>query len=127
MSDLTVAMNEHHCEAVVVTCMDFRFQALLNHWINKHLPRHSYDRVSLAGADFDMYYVLHQIDTSVSLHHIFKVILVSHEDCGAYGPAGTRERLCGDLVILKEKIIKLWPELQVETLLAHKDGVIEEV
>lgn len=127
MSELTAAMNEHHCEAVVVTCMDFRFQALLQDWLVKNQAIHSFDRVSIAGAVFDAFYVLRQIDVSVRLHHSSKVVLINHEECGAYGEAGTRERLVGDLQAITAKINQLWPELQVVNLLAHKDGTIEEI
>ena len=77
-------MAEHITDAIVVHCIDFRFQKYLDPWLHKHLGHDNYDRVSLAGAVFDFYSVLKQVEISDSLHKIKKVILINHEDCGAY-------------------------------------------
>lgn len=39
-----------------------------------------------------------QIDISVKLHSIKKVVLTNHEDCGAYGAEGTEEKHRQDLL-----------------------------
>lgn len=81
-------MSDHTCKAVVVTCIDFRFQKFIEEWVNINVGPGQYDRVSWAGAVFNLETVLGQIEISHRLHHIKQVILVNHEDCGAYGMPG---------------------------------------
>jgi len=59
------------------------------------------------------------------LHGIRRVILINHEDCGMYGPAGTDERHEQDLKNAKEKIRRLFHEIEVDTYFLHLNGVFE--
>jgi len=78
----------HTCNYCVVTCIDFRFHPLLQSFFYE---LGECDRVALAGAskaivDEDIRdVVLKQINISQKLHNVTSVILVDHEDCGAYG------------------------------------------
>ena len=112
-------------DAVVVHCIDFRFQKYLDSWLHEHLGHDNYDRVSLAGAVFDFYSALKQVEIADRLHKIKKVIMINHEECGAYGAAGTYERHKADLEEAERKIEALFPELDVETYYLHLDGEFE--
>ena len=114
-------------EAIVVHCIDFRFQKHLDPWLHKHLGHDNYNRVSLAGAVFDFDLILRQIEISDRLHKIKKVILINHEDCGAYGEAGSYERHKSDLEQAEHKIEALFPSLEVETYYLHLDGTFEKM
>lgn len=120
-------MDRHQCDAIVITCMDFRFQKCIEQWEKDHLDDYAFDRISLGGACFDFFAILKQIDISVRLHDIKKVIIINHEECGAYGEAGTYERHQLDLKAAEEKIERLYPQLDVETYYLHKDGTFEEM
>lgn len=120
-------MSGHHCETLIVHCIDFRFQQFIDEWIGKRLPPKSYDRVGLGGGIYDFYSILKQVEISTSLHHISKVIFINHEDCGAYGAAGTYERHIHDLTESERKIEALYPRLDVETYYLHLDGTFEEI
>lgn len=123
-------MSDHNCEAVIVTCIDFRFQEYINNWIAQNFPPKSFDRVAIAGGVFDFDYVLKQVEISKRLHHIKKVILINHEDCGAYGKAGTAEKHASDLKNAAAKIKQIYPDLEIETYylpldkfqLVHRDA-----
>lgn len=118
----------HTTDAIVITCIDFRLQKHIKDWLTKRFPHaYEFDRVALAGGIFDLYTVLSQIDISRRLHHINKVILISHEDCGAYGEAGTYARHTADLARAKDTISRLYPELSVETYYLHLSGTFEAV
>lgn len=114
----------HTCEALVVHCMDFRLQAHLNAWLEKNVAG-GYDRLSIAGSGFDAYDVLRHVELSLRLHGIKRVILINHEDCGMYGAAGTRERHEEDLRKLRERVARLFPQLETETYFMRLDGVFE--
>lgn len=115
-------MPDHGCEAVIVTCIDFRFQEYINNWIDKNFPPKSFDRVAIAGGVFDLSYVLKQIEISKRLHQIKKVVLINHQDCGAYGEAGTAEKHSEDLKNAANTIKNQYPDLEVETYYLHLDG-----
>lgn len=118
---------DHSCEAVIVTCIDFRFQELINNWISGNFSPKTFDRVAIAGGVFDLDYVLKQVEISKRLHQIKKVILINHEDCGAYGETGTPGKHAEDLKNATDQIKQRYPDLAVETYYLHLDGIFEPV
>ncbi len=119
--------HKHICSGLVVTCIDFRFQKIIEDWMQIYMGEGKYDRVAWAGGIFDSVGVIKQVDISVRLHDIKKLILMNHEDCGAYGKSGTHARHCADLKEVKKKIAQLHPQLKVETYFIHLDGVFEKI
>ena len=113
------------CDTLVVHCIDYRLQGYLNKWLEGNFPARSYDRAAIAGGVNDVFYVLRQVDVAVRLHKVKKVVLINHEDCGAYGAAGTYERHMADLEEAGGKIEALFPALDVETYYLHLDGEFE--
>lgn len=83
-------MEHHTCKAVVVHCMDFRFQKALHRFFEEQYSE-GYDNIIAAGGVKDMLdnkensFVLGQIRLSLQLHEPREIVLVQHEDCGAYG------------------------------------------
>ena len=118
-------MSEHTCEAVVVHCMDFRPQHVLNDWLKNRFKIQNYDRISWAGGVRDFSSVKNQIQISYRLHNVKKVILINHEDCGAYGSTGTKERHVSDLAYAEEAIKSLY--LDVEKYYLHLNGEFERI
>lgn len=120
-------MSDHNCEAVIVTCIDFRFQQYINDWIAQNFPAGSFDRVALAGGVFDFPYVQKQIEISKRLHHIKKAVLINHEDCGAYGETGTAEKHAQDLKNAALKIKELYPDMKVEIHFLRLNGNFDAI
>lgn len=120
-------MSDHTCTAIVVTCMDFRLQTYIEDWMQKTIGEKNYDRIAWAGATFDIFPVMKQVDVSVRLHDIKKAIFINHEDCGAYGATGTYERHKTDLVEAAKKVKILYPNLDIETYYLHLDGTFEKI
>jgi carbonic anhydrase len=120
-------MVKHVTGAIVVHCIDFRLQKYLDPWLREHFGHGNYDRVSLAGGVYDFYTILKQVEISDRLHKIKKVILINHEDCGAYGDEGTPERHAGDLHEAERKIEALFPHLDVEIYYMHLTGILENL
>jgi carbonic anhydrase len=114
-------------DAIVITCIDFRFQQFINKWLKYVLKDYIYDRVALAGGIFDLYTILKQVEISNRLHQIKKVILMNHEDCGAYGNLGTYERHQKDLLDAEGVIEKLYPHLDVECYYIYLNGKVENI
>lgn len=116
---------DHNAEGIVVTCIDYRLQEYINKWISEHFQPKTYDRVALGGGVKNLETILSQIDMSVMLHHIKKVVLINHEGCGAYGEESTPQKHAEDLRKAKEKIKEFHPDLEVETYYLHLDGTFE--
>ena len=120
-------MAEHTCEAVVVHCIDFRLQGYLNEWLTKRFGVKNYDRISWAGGVKDFIYVQGQIDISRRLHKVKKIILINHEDCGAYGESGTKERHISDLDHAGRMVKIQYLDVEVEKYYLHLNGEFEKV
>lgn len=120
-------MNDHHCEALIVTCIDFRFQEYINNWISANFAPKTFDRVAFAGGVKNLEIILGQIEIARRLHHIKKVVLINHEDCGAYGETGTPEKHAEDLKNAASTIRQKFPDLAVETYYFHLDGIFEPI
>ena len=118
-------MVAHACEAVVVHCMDFRLQQFLNTWLTKRFGVSGYDRISWAGGVREFAIIHGQIETSRRLHDVKKAILINHEDCGAYGQLGTKERHVSDLAYAEHVVQSM--HLEVEKYYLHLNGEFERI
>ncbi|MCX6790758.1 MAG: hypothetical protein NTV62_01015 [Candidatus Gribaldobacteria bacterium] len=89
----------HHCQALIFRCMDFRIKpTVLTQLLSEvGYPEGAYDLVSVAGAGKDLLsnqvgekeFLLKQIQLSQKLHNIKEVVVLYHDNCGAYGIADT--------------------------------------
>lgn len=121
------AGNPLYCEALVITCKDWRFQQYFDRWIQDHLGYGNYDRVAFAGASRYWDIVMSQVETARRLHDIRRVIIANHEDCGAYGPQGTFEHHTADLHHARRTIQQVLPGLEVELYFVRLDGTFERI
>jgi carbonic anhydrase len=122
---MTRNLTPIHCDALVVHCMDYRLQKFLHPWVTVRFGAENFDIISLAGAVHDYEMVLKYVQLAVQIHSITTVTLINHEDCRAYGRAGTYKRHCHDLLDAQAKIKALFPHLDVETFYLYLDGTFE--
>ena len=93
VSALPLAALAGETEALLLTCMDYRLENELLAYMDGRGMRDRYDHVVLAGAslgaltpkrpDWGRTFWQH-LDVAIQLHHIKKVIVLDHRDCGAY-------------------------------------------
>lgn len=133
-------------EALLLSCMDFRLMDDIERYMSGRGLRDKYDHVVLAGASLgaltNKYPAWGQtfwshLDIAIELHHIRKVIVMDHRDCGAYrvilgedlGRHAARERLvhAAQLGRLADEIRRKHPKLEVEQLLMSLDGKVEKI
>ena len=112
----------HHCHAILVCCIDFRFQKFIRKWTDENLKGQDFDLVGFAGATKNLDTILGQIDISVRLHHIAKVVLIHHEECGAYGAESTLERHTADLLKARSAILSRYPHLDTSLYYLKLNG-----
>jgi carbonic anhydrase len=132
--------------ALAITCMDYRLVDDAVRFFNRRHMTLDYDQVSLAGASLaavsDKFPSSNaafwdHIGIAKQLHHIKKVMVVDHRDCGAFKVAfgkdyqgeGAAETAQHKAVMeqVKAKLAKTHPDLQAEFYLMALDGKAERV
>jgi hypothetical protein len=130
----------HHCQTLVIHCMDFRFHSAIRDFLVSQGLKDQYDLVGLAGGTKGLVekdapsteIILKQIDISTRLHAISEVFIMHHMDCGAYGGHSAfdsiqaeHEKQVTDMAAAKKIITGKFPALQIKNILARieeKDG-----
>ncbi len=109
------------CQALVVTCIDFRFQKYIQKWTDTTIVG-GFDRVAIAGGVKSLPLITEQVALSHKLHKIRTVYLINHEDCGAYGEEGSFETHKKDLKNAQKVLAKKFPDLQIVVLYLKLSG-----
>jgi carbonic anhydrase len=80
-------------EALALTCIDYRLTDAIAPFLAKQNLKHNYDQVALAGASLagvspkfpsSNAAAWDHVAIAKQLHHIKKLVVVDHRDCGAY-------------------------------------------
>ncbi|MCL4384249.1 hypothetical protein M1116_02255 [Patescibacteria group bacterium] len=83
----------HRAKLCVISCIDFRIQEALVHYLNSQGYQHNYDLISMAGASRDLVKpiqeedraaIIRQIKLSLRLHQPEEIWVFDHQDCGGY-------------------------------------------
>ncbi|OIO49131.1 MAG: hypothetical protein AUJ36_02860 [Parcubacteria group bacterium CG1_02_41_26] len=113
----------HICHYLVFRCMDFRLKPSVLSSLLKDIgvEEGDYDLVSCAGSAKDMLgseaerdFLLKQITLSQKLHQIKNIVVLYHDNCGAYGIVDPIEETTtqqADLAKIKAIIAEQFPEL----------------
>ena len=131
-------------EAMVLSCIDPRFQHLIHNHLKKKKLTGKYSAFTIAGAAIgvthDKFKKWHKtfydnLATSIQLHKIEKLIVINHQDCGvAQIVNGKKEfSLFNEKKIhkesfseIKKQIKKKFPKLKVELNLISLDSKIRK-
>jgi len=117
-------------DACVISCFDARFDVA----VRKFLKRRGiliFDHVKIPGSakslaapecEGDRDFVLRMVRTSMRLHHPARVVMLAHNDCGAY-PGIPVDVVTADLVRAAQVLLAAEPSLAVECYFADFDGV----
>jgi len=116
----------HHCEAAIVACIDFRFWRQTLTFVEQELGIRDFDFPKLPGsakainecAEDDT--VSKCVSVPCELHRAKKLVIINHEDCGAYGgsgkfPDGESEQCFHEEELRKArtKVLATHPELEI--------------
>ncbi len=88
-------VQSHVCTAALICCMDFRFWKATTNYVQNTLGIYDFDLVTQAGGcqcvaenEVDMIQKVEKhLSISKGLHKIKMLVIVNHQDCGAYGGA----------------------------------------
>jgi carbonic anhydrase len=89
-------------KAMVLSCMDPRFQHLVHNYLKKKKLTGKYSAFTIAGAAVGVTHnkfkkwhntFYDNLATSIQLHKIEKLIVINHKDCGAAKIAKWKKRI----------------------------------
>ena len=116
-------------KAMVLSCMDPRFQTPVYNFLKKKNLSGKYSSFTIAGAAVGVTHIkfkkwhsafLDNLSASIKLHGITRLIVVNHEDCGAIkiaeGKKSFKEEQIhkSSFLKLKKIVIKKFPKLKLE-------------
>ena len=129
-------------KAMVLSCMDPRFQHLVHNYLKKKKLVGKYSAFTIAGAAVGVTHnkfkewhktFYDNLSTSIQLHKIEKLIVINHKDCGAakiangkkvFSPDNEKKIHQESFTKIKKQIIKKFPKLKVELNLISLDNKI---
>ena len=129
-------------KAMVLSCMDPRFQHLVHSHLEKKKLSGKYSAFTIAGAavgvthnKFKQWHktFYDNLSTSIQLHKIEKLIVINHKDCGAakiangkkvFSPANEKKIHQESFTKIKKQVTKKFPKLKVELNLISLDSKI---
>jgi hypothetical protein len=136
----------HGTEVMLLNCMDYRLVDQTAHYMEGRGLKGKYDDIVLAGASLGAVTDKHpawnetfwdELEVALQLHHIHKVMVLDHRDCGAYktilgedfakDPAKETAVHTTHLKKLGDAIHAKYPDLGVELLLMALDGKVEKI
>ncbi len=129
---------------MVLSCIDPRFQPIVFNYLNKKKLKGKYSSFTIAGSAIGVtslkFKKWHKtfwdnLETSIKLHKIKKLIVINHQDCGAAKILnGKREFQKYENQIHKDsfkKIKKIFkkkhPKLKIETILISLNKKIQKI
>ncbi len=136
--------GEGNYEAMLFTCIDPRFpEPTIKYMNNRHLVG-KYSQFAMAGASIGVVAPAftawrpafwENLAASIQLHHIPKVMVVNHRDCGAakiaFGADAVKDRATetathrAALADFRAQVAQRHPTMKVETSLMALDGTVE--
>ena len=137
-------MKKPKFKAMVLSCIDPRFQRLVYNNLKKKKLSGKYSAFTIAGAavgvthnKFKQWHktFYDNLGTSIQLHKIEKLIVFNHKDCGAakiangkkeFSPINEKKIHKESFFKIKKQIKKKFPNLKVELNLISSDNKITE-
>ena len=130
--------------AMVLSCMDPRFQPIVNNYLKKRKLNGKYSAFTIAGSAIGVtaskFKKWHKsfwdnIDISIKLHKIKKLIVINHYDCGAAKIINGKKILNNvseskihrkSFIKIKRKFKKKYPSLSIETILISLNKKVQK-
>ena len=131
-------------KAMVLSCMDPRFQHLVYNHLKKKKLTGKYSAFTIAGAAIGVTHnkfkqwhktFYDNLGTSIQLHKIEKLIVINHKDCGAAKIANQKKEFntydelkihLESFIKIKKTIKKKFPKLKIEFYLMSLDKKVKK-
>ena len=135
--------NNLKFKAMVLSCIDPRFQSIVYNYLKKKNLNGKYSSFTIAGAAIGVtankYKKWHKtfwdnFNASIKLHNITKLIIINHRDCGAAKIINGKKEFSyfnetevhkNSLQKIKKKFRKKYPKLSIELKLISLNTKVE--
>ena len=132
-------------EAMVLSCIDPRFQPIVFNYLKKKNLIGKYSLFSIAGSaigvtanKFKKWHKVfwENLETSIKLHKIKKLIVINHRDCGAakilngkkfFNELNEVKTHKISFLKIKKLFKKKYPNLKIETILISLNKKVEKI
>ena len=129
---------------MVLSCMDPRFQTKVSNYLKRRKLNNKYSAFTIAGAavgvtasKFKKWHTTfwENLNTSIKIHRIEKLIVINHKDCGAAKIVNGKKEFSSQNEIkiheksfekIKSNLKKKHPRLKVELNLMSVNGRIDK-
>ena len=131
-------------QAMVLSCIDPRFQPIVFNYLKKRKLNGKYSAFSIAGAAIGVtapkFRKWHKtfwdnLETSIKLHKIKRLIVINHRDCGAAKIIYGKKKFDNfnetkihenSFTKIKNRLKNTYPKLKIETILATLNKKVEK-
>ena len=131
-------------QAMVLSCIDPRFQPIVFNYLKKRKLNGKYSSFSIAGAAIGVtapkFRKWHKtfwdnLEASIKLHRISRLIVINHRDCGAAKIINGKKKFDNfnefkihenSFTKIKNRFKNKYPNLKIETILASLNKKVEK-
>ena len=131
-------------QALVLSCIDPRFQPIVFNYLKKRKLTGRYSSFTIAGSAIGVtafkFRKWHKtfwdnLETSIKLHKIKKLIVINHRDCGAAKIVNRKKKFDSfnetkihknSFTKIKNKFKNKYPNLKIETILLSLNKKVEK-
>ena len=131
-------------KAMVLSCMDPRFQPLVFKYLKRRKLTGKYSAFTIAGAavgvtasKFEKWHITfwENLNATINLHQIEKLIVINHKDCGAAKIVNGKKEFNNENELnihktsfnkIKKKLKKRHPKLKIELILMSLDKKLKK-
>ena len=132
-------------KAMVLSCIDPRFQPLVYNFLRRKKLMGKYSAFTIAGAAIGVTHnkfkkwhptFYENLSTSIKLHKIEKLIVINHKDCGAakiinknnkFDSINEKKIHKTSFIELKKKLSKKFPKLKIDLNLISLNKKIKKI
>lgn len=101
-------------EALIIRCIDYRFVTASRKFKEQLGLVDKYDLLTFPGASKNIHHLFDAIELSNKLHQPKKIIVIDHEDCGAFGTKESPTEHKKSLLRAKKLLNIMFPDIPVE-------------
>ena len=131
-------------KAMVLSCIDPRFQSIVYNYLKKKKLNGKYSSFTIAGSAIGVtapkFRKWHKtfwdnLETSINLHKIKKLIVINHRDCGAAKIINGKKKFDkinetkiheNSFTRIKNRFKNKYPNLKIETILTSLNKKVEK-
>ena len=130
-------------KAMILSCIDPRFQRVVFYYLKKKKLIGKYSSFTVAGSAIGVTHLKFKkwhstfwenLETSIKLHKIEKLIVINHRDCGAakivnrkkiFNKSNETKIHINSFTQIKKRFKKRYPKLSIELKLFSLNGKVE--